>query len=45
MQLDSAVLISEAFRINTTSACVEQLIDQEAEKLQKLIETLETQVS
>jgi len=38
-------LISEAFGLNTTSACVEQHTHEEIEKLQKHVEILEAQVS
>jgi hypothetical protein len=45
LQLDSTALISEAFGLNATSACVERHTHEEEEKLQKCVETLEAQVS
>lgn len=44
LQLDSTALISEAFGLNTTSACVERHTHEAVEKLQKLVEMLEAQV-
>jgi hypothetical protein len=43
LQRDSTALISEAFELNTTSACVAQHTREEVE--QKHVETVEGQVS
>jgi len=45
LQHGFTAFISEAFELNTTSACVAQHTHEEVEILQKHVETLEAQMS